>query len=86
MVLFPMAAGVLDSFKQAMPLDTPPKATKFFPLATFHRLRPSRQSLTHLLAVEGVLAERGALPANVKFLVEGKARGRSNRLGPLKAR
>ena len=30
------------------------------------------QSYTHLLAVEAMLAERGALPVNVKFLVEGE--------------
>ncbi len=30
------------------------------------------QSLTHLLAVETMLAERGSLPVNVKFLVEGE--------------
>ena len=27
---------------------------------------------THLKAVEALLAERGALPVNVKFLVEGE--------------
>jgi len=30
------------------------------------------QSFTHLLAVEATLAERGTLPVNVKFLVEGE--------------
>ncbi|HXT21250.1 MAG TPA: M20/M25/M40 family metallo-hydrolase, partial [Thermoanaerobaculia bacterium] len=30
------------------------------------------QAYTHLKAVEAVLAERGALPVNVKFLVEGE--------------